>query len=199
MSTLRNSNPEFCADRSRLALSYDVARLQQEAQQAIEGTDPYIYYSVIPLTYPGERNHQVQDFSDPDWTTWEQSGLLRRCHYFLDILASLQCRTTNVRLLRLQPTAVVKEHTDPQLDLALDNQVRLHVPIFTDDRVDFRLNDRTVPLQPGELWYLRLSDPHSVHNNSDQERIQLSIDVVVNRWVREQIVMGDSNGAVGSN
>ena len=46
------------------------------------------------------------------------------------------------------------------------------------------------PLKAGELWYMRLSDPHSVHNNGQTERIQLSIDVVVNDWIRSLVVQG---------
>lgn len=76
-------------------------------------------------------------------------------------------------------------------NLELQNQVRLHVPIFTNDEVDFMLNGVRVPLKPGELWYMKLSDPHSVTNNSSQERIQLSIDVIVDDWVEDLILSGD--------
>jgi hypothetical protein len=68
--------------------------------------------------------------------------------------------------------------------------VRLHVPIFTNDEVEFLLNGTAVPLNEGELWYLRLSDPHSVLNRGQTERVQLSIDVVVNDWVVDRIVEG---------
>ena len=170
----------FGFDRSKLDLRYDVDRLQQETLNAVQATRPYINYSVIPLTAAGERNPDVTDFSDPDWTTWEQTPLLARCPYIREVLDSLQCRKTNVRLMRLEPGGELKEHTDPQLDLKFRNQVRLHVPVFTNESVEFMLNDMAVPLLPGELWYLRLSDPHSVRNNGQTERIQLSIDVVVN-------------------
>jgi hypothetical protein len=46
-------------------------------------------------------------------------------------------------------------------------------------------------MKAGELWYLRLSDLHSVQNKSPQERIHLSIDVVVNDWVEDQIAQGE--------
>ena len=180
----------FDFDRSKLRLSYDVERLQQETLEAIRGYPPYLYYSVIPLTMASGRKPNVTDFSDPDWTSWVESPLLKESPYFLEVLDSLKCRTTNVRLMRLGAGEVVQEHTDPQLNLEFRNQVRLHVPIFVNESVDFILNGTKVPLQPGELWYMRLSDPHSVHNNGQYERIQLSIDVVVNEWVEEIICAG---------
>ncbi len=178
-------------DRSKLALTYDVNRLQQDTLDAIRQLPPHIHYSVIPLTTPGERNTDVTDFSDPDWTTWVETQILTACPYIQEILNSLACRKTNVRLLRLEPGGELKEHTDPQLNLQFRNKVRLHVPIFTSDLVAFILNGTAVPLHPGELWYMRLSDPHSVHNRGQTERIQLSVDVVVNEWIENMIIQDE--------
>ncbi len=181
----------FDFDRSKLSLNFDVERLQQETLAAIHGFPPYIYYTVIPLTMARGRTKAVVDYTDPDWTTWVESPILKESPYFLEVLDSLECRKTNVRLMRLEAGGIVKEHSDPQLNLDFGNQVRLHVPIFINDSVDFILNGTKVPLQPGDLWYMRLSDPHSVHNNGPTERIQLSIDVVVNDWVEKMICEGE--------
>ncbi|MEM8641003.1 MAG: aspartyl/asparaginyl beta-hydroxylase domain-containing protein [Cyanobacteria bacterium P01_G01_bin.54] len=174
---------KFDFDRARLDRIYAVDRLQQEVLHIIQQYPPYIYYSTIPLIAPGKTNPGVTDFSDPDWTTWVEMPILNSCPYIQAVLASLDCRKTSVRLLRLEPGSIVKEHTDPTLNLDFRQQVRLHVPVFTHERVEFWLNGAIVPFQPGELWYLRFSDPHSVYNNCPTERIHLSIDVVVNDWV----------------
>ena len=187
---MSDAPPIFNFDRSRLGLNYDVERLQRETQALVEGFPPYLHYSVIPLTTPGEINPEITDFSNPDWTTWVETSALKDCQVYQEILDSLDCRKTNVRLLRLEPHGEVQEHTDPQLNLDFRNQVRLHVPVFTSESVEFMLNSTPVPLMPGELWYLRLSDPHHVRNEGDAERVQLSIDVVVNDWVEELIVNG---------
>ena len=181
----------FDFDRSKLALSYDAERLQQDTLAAIHDMPPYIFYTVVPLTIAGGRNKEVSDFSNPEWASWTQTQRLKESPYFLEVLESLECEKTSVRLMRLGPGWSVDEHTDPQLDLEFRNQIRLHVPIFVNDSVDFILNGTKVPLQPGDLWYMRLSDPHSVHNNGQTERIQLSIDVVVNAWVEEMIINGE--------
>lgn len=189
---MSNAPAVFEFDRSKLALTYDVDRLQQEILYAIKESPPYIHYSVIPLTVAGERNVNVTDFSDPDWTTWVETQLLMNCPYIQEVLCSLECRKANVRLLRLEPGGELKEHTDPQLNLQFHNQIRLHVPVFTNEFVEFMLNGVAVPLLPGELWYMRLSDPHSVRNHGQSERIQLSIDVVVNEWIKSMVSQGDT-------
>ncbi len=170
----------------------DVDRLQQEVLDVVQNFPPYFHYSVIPLTAAGKKNDDVTDFSNPDWTTWVDTQWLKACSYIQEVLTSLECRKTNVRLLRLEPGGELKEHTDPQLNLQFQNQVRLHVPVFTNELVDFVLNGTTVPLLPGELWYMRLSDPHSVRNHGRTERIQLSIDVVVNEWIEQMIISGET-------
>ena len=53
------------------------------------------------------------------------------------------------------------------------------------DRVDFRLNGERITLREGECWYLRLSDPHSVTNGGDTDRIRLVIDAAVNEWLMD--------------
>ena len=189
-ATLYRSPSTVSFDRSKLALSYDVDCLQKEVLQVIAQYPPYIYYSAIPLTMPGERNANITDFSDPDWTTWIKTKVLNECPYIQSVLSSLDCRTTNVRILRLESGGEIKAHTDPQLNVQFRNQVRLHIPIFTTEQVEFLLNGVPVPLRPGELWYMRLSDPHSVINNGPTERIHLSIDVVVNDWIETMIAQG---------
>ena len=169
-------------DRSKLRMKYDVNLLQQEVEKIVSNYPPYIYYSVIPLTLPGKINPDIDDPSHPDWREWSDSSALKSSPYIQSVLDSLQCRKTNVRLLRLEPRAIVKEHVDPQLDYRLGKQARFHVPIFCDPNVRFMLNSEEVSWAEGELWYLRLSDRHSVHNESSMERIQLSIDVAMDDW-----------------
>lgn len=54
--------------------------------------------------------------------------------------------------------------------------VRLHIPVVTNDGVDFRLNGVRCPMSAGSTWYLRLSDPHSVANRGSSDRVHLVID-----------------------
>ena len=42
-------------------------------------------------------------------------------------------------------------------------------------------------MKPGEIWYMRLSDPHKVVNKAETERVNLTIDMIPNDWVRSMI------------
>jgi hypothetical protein len=42
-------------------------------------------------------------------------------------------------------------------------------------------------MAPGEGWYLRLSDPHTVANRGDTDRVHLVIDARMNDWLAEQM------------
>jgi mannose-6-phosphate isomerase-like protein (cupin superfamily) len=72
--------------------------------------------------------------------------------------------------------------------------VRLHIPVVTNDAVDFRLNGERVVLEAGSCWYLRLSDPHSVANRGTEDRVHLVVDAEVNDWVGE-VFAGAARGS----
>jgi hypothetical protein len=38
-------------------------------------------------------------------------------------------------------------------------------------------------MAPGETWYLRLADPHSVANRGPVKRVHLVIDLILNPWL----------------
>lgn len=105
------------------------------------------------------------------------------------VLDAFNCELRSVRLMRLTPGSSIKEHNDHDLD-AEHGMARLHVPITTNPGVTFRLNGSEVAMAPGEVWYLRLSDPHSVTNLGGTDRIHLVIDAVVNDWLHNAIGRG---------
>lgn len=183
----------FDFDRSRLNRNYDIERLQQEARRAVAHVPSFISYNIVPLTIAGKRNEEITDFSNPDWTEWNETPTLKESPYIQEILDSFECRKTNIRLMRLEAGGEIRLHRDPTLNLEFRNQLRLHVPIVMNDKVDFMLNDKRVPLREGELWYLKLDDLHEVHNNGSTERIQLSIDVVWNEWIENLILEGEKS------
>ena len=179
-------------DRIRLPMSFDVARMQAEVQSLnLRG---FIYYDVMPLRSPAHlvdptipRPPPVDDYADGSWTDWLDTPALRGAAYLSEVVDTFREHTdvTLVRLLRLEAGAVVKEHTDPTLGLEQESSViRLTIPVFGGEQVEFYLNDTLVPMRSGECWYLRLSDPHRVVNAGATERINITIDMVPNEWVR---------------
>lgn len=185
-------------DRVRLPLTFDVAKLQAEVRNL--NLNQFIYYNVLPIRSPA---HLVDpslpfpppadDYADGSWTEWMDTPDLKRSPCLLEVVNTFRQHTkvTLVRLLRLEAGAVVKEHTDPTLGLHIERSVvRMTIPIFSNEQVEFYLNDKIVPMKEGECWYLRLTDPHRILNKGKVERINLTIDMIPNEWVRSIIMTG---------
>lgn len=184
-------------DRIKLSYAFNVEKMYKEIK-AMNLAD-FIYYNVLPLRSPA---HMVDpsvpippppksgDYADGSWTDWSDVAALNNSPYLSSVVDTFREHTkvTLVRLLRLAPGALVNEHTDPTLGLEQKNSViRLIIPILSDESAKFYLNNSIVPMKAGECWYLRLSDPHRINNTGNVERINLSIDVVPNDWVRSLI------------
>lgn len=182
-------------DRVKLPFIFDTAKMLKDIENMELGH--FEYYNVIPLRAPA---HIVDtslpfpppadDYADGSWTEWLNTKELLESSYLQEVVNTFREHTkvTLVRLLRLAPGAVVKEHTDPTLGLEVERSViRLTIPILDNTEVKFYLNGTEVNMGTGECWYLRLTDPHKIVNGGTTERINLSIDMIPNDWVRRSI------------
>lgn len=175
------------------ALAADLARFERRAwtahfvQQHYEGD-----WSALPLRAPAGATHPIMRIAPrPDCQDWVDTELLDASPHIRAALAIFDCALQAVRLMRLAPGSVIKEHRD--FDLCAEQGVaRLHVPILTNPQVDFRLSGARVEMAPGSLWYLRLSDPHAVANRGTNPRVHLVIDAVVNPWLEALLDAGSA-------
>jgi hypothetical protein len=191
-----NTREDFCVaprfpDRLRLPLTFDARLLARDLDRlsSVQWIRHYVKanydgdWSVLPLRSPAGETHPIRMISaDPTSRSFVETPLLQSCDYFRRVLDSFECALRVARLMRLTPGSRIKEHTDQVLSFE-DGIVRVHVPVTTNDAVEFRLNRRRVILEAGSAWYLRLSDPHSVANHGSTDRVHLVIDANVNDWV----------------
>jgi hypothetical protein len=91
-----------------------------------------------------------------------------------------------VRLLKLGPGSVIKEHRDHALGLE-DGIARIHIPILSNPDVEFVLNSQRVVMDEGESWYLNFNLPHRVVNRGSRERVHLVVDCTVNAWLHASL------------
>ena len=179
-------------DRVLLPMAFDAQRMLEEvAALTLPG---FIEYNVLPLRSPAylvdasiPRPPPVADYADGSWTDWLDTPALESSRYLTEVVDTFRAhsRVTLVRLLRLAPGAIVKDHTDPTLGLHIEKAVvRLTIPIASNDSEVFFLNDVPVPMMPGECWYLRLTDPHRIVNEGSTERINMTIDLEPNEWLK---------------
>ena len=108
--------------------------------------------------------------------------LAAQCPAMMSVVQTFDFPKKSVRLLRLRPGSKVREHRDADLGLA-DGEIRIHVPILTNDRVEFIVANRRLMLRPGEAWYIDFSQAHRIDNEGDTDRIHLVIDGRANDWV----------------
>lgn len=180
-------------DRLRLPLTFDpellardlqrlstVAWIKHFVQQNYEGD-----WSVIPLRGKAGATHPVMMiYSDPSCRDFADTPMLESCPYYRQVLASFPAPLQAVRLMRLAPGSVIKEHADNDLSFE-GGTVRFHIPVITNPYVAFYLNRERVVLEAGSCWYLRLADPHSVVNGGDTDRVHMVVDATVNDWVED--------------
>jgi hypothetical protein len=120
----------------------------------------------------------------PDISAFRDTDLLSRCTYFQEVLGTFRCPLQAARLLRLHAGSSIAEHVDHALDFD-EGEVRIHVPIVTNEGVQFFLDGARLVMAPGECWYTNVNLPHSVVNQSRIDRIHLVLDCQVNDWLRE--------------
>ena len=190
-----SNHTQSIGDRVKLPLQFDVQRIIDEVYQM--PMNNFMYYNVIPLRSPAHfvdpslpTPPSTEDYADGSWTDWLDTQELKSSPYLTEVVDMFKQHTkvTLVRVLRLAAGNIVKEHTDPTLGLEIPKSViRLTIPIINAPGVEFYLNNEIVPMKPGECWYMRLTDPHRVINNSTEDRINLTIDMIPNDWVQSLI------------
>lgn len=191
----QNKILEITKDRVQLPFNFDIEKLSQEAK--ILCHEDFVYYNVIQLRGPAHIVDSslpfpppAKDYADGSWTKWLNTNSLEKSVYLKSIVEKFQKNTkvTLVRLLRLAPYSEVKEHTDPTLGLTVEKSViRITIPILNNDKMVFNLNKTPVNMKPGECWYLDLTKPHQITNNCNEERINLTIDMIPNDWLKKLI------------
>ena len=112
---------------------------------------------------------------------YKDTPLVAECPYFSAILDGLHCEQETVRLLRLAPGSLIREHRDRGASYG-DGFLRLHIPITTNDRTRFVVDGEALPMRPGECWYADFSLVHSVQNDGATDRVHLIIDARRNDW-----------------
>jgi hypothetical protein len=199
------SEPRF-PDRLRLPFDFEPDRLAADMANFSQGTwiEHFVKqnydgdWSVIPLRALVGAKHPIQMiYSDSTRSDFEDTPMLAGSPYFREVLAAFACPLHTVRLMRLTPGSTIKEHCDHDLSFE-QGMVRIHIPVVTNDGVDFRLNGLRCIMPAGSAWYLRLSEPHSVANLGAADRVHLVIDAAVNGWVEglfQRAVQGEGQAA----
>jgi hypothetical protein len=176
-----------------LALQFDAPALQADLAQ-IKPEDWLSHFNAdyhdggwsgVALRAVGGESARL--YPDPvPAAPYADTACLARCPNIREALARLRCPLQAVRLLRLAPGGHIREHRDYGLCFE-DGVARLHVPLRSNQAVEFYLDGQRVDMRPGECWYLNFNLPHRVQNHGTDDRIHLVIDCLVDDWLRAQM------------
>jgi uncharacterized protein (TIGR03032 family) len=160
----------------QLPLRFDAARLAAEVAAVPEAAwrphpQGFAGNSALPL---------VAAAGDPgdDRTRGAMSPTphLALLPYLGQALGELRSPIGRTRLMRLDGNAEASAHADVNYYWA--ERLRVHVPVVTTPRVEFRCGERVVTMGPGEVWVFDTWRVHEVQNPEPTRRIHLVADTV---------------------
>ena len=168
----------------KLPFDFDASIIKKEIAQFSQNEYSDIYNPSVTLETLWLK-HLIVPKGGPDQPiTFEPTESLKKCPYLLSIFESFNCRTETFRIHSLDGGASIKPHVDSGYCLE-KGKVRLHIPIQTNDKVEILLEGERVQMKEGECWYCNFDVIHEVHNKSDEARIHLILDCMVNDWIKE--------------
>lgn len=178
----------------RLQVKFDVEALSRDLEivkdyqwNAILENKPSLSWKGLALRSfdgrPETLNYSGEDYFD--------TPLMDILPYMRRVVAFFKCDLRRVRLLALHPGATIGNHVDLPAESALE--IRLHLPILTNDAVSFKVDEKEIGMEPGDLWFVDVSRMHSASNSGQSVRVHLVIDCELNDWLRDLLFYRDSD------
>jgi len=175
-------------------IRFDVARMRADLQRLTESDAWLSHYdtglstawrAILLRSKHGQTSGPESQRPSWDFSDFRATEYVDRLPYFREILEQMRCPQGRIRILRLAPGGGIGEHRDvgAEVGCLAFSQVRLHVPIITNDKVTFFVGGERIRMQTGRLYYVNFSKRHFVRNDGDEARIHLVMDVKVNDWL----------------
>lgn len=91
-----------------------------------------------------------------------------------------------VRVLKIPAHQKIQKHQDGLMfNFDKIGVYRLHLPVYSNDKTVFMIDDKNYYLEPKHLYFTDVSYDHSVTNSSDVDRIHIVIDIQATKTVHE--------------
>ena len=183
-----DSNASHKITYLKLPLQFEEKKLVEDLQSILEkpwtphfNTDGYEgHWSSIALYSENGEETNIHAMHD-EQAVLKETAIMRDCLYLKEVVHAFNCPLLSVRLLNLGVGAFIKPHRDHALGYE-DGCFRLHIPISTNDQVQFMLDGQSLNMKPGECWYTNVNYEHSVANQGKTDRVHLVIDGQRNDW-----------------
>ncbi|MCW3122677.1 MAG: aspartyl/asparaginyl beta-hydroxylase protein, partial [Flavipsychrobacter sp.] len=138
----------------KLPFRFPVEQMQQEVSAIAAGWKAHYNkrdyegsWTALPLrSVNGDMGNVIADGGEA--SAFKDTSLMDQCPTLKMVADTLQCDKNAIRLLNLQPGAIIKEHRDAELYFE-SGEARIHVPILTNDAVEFYLDGERVVMDSG--------------------------------------------------
>jgi hypothetical protein len=181
----------------RLSGTYDVERLLAEVRACEQARGRWLDHKMVAAgTSVGRRMLQLRtrggrltdvDTNDEQLERFQDTELMEHAPYVRQILDEFKTTVSSVLFLALEPGGKIKEHADgPAWALGSGHEIRLHIPIVTNDDVWYVVGGQRHDPRPGEIWYGDFSKPHWFENRGQETRIYLMVNLRVSATLLER-------------
>ena len=177
----------------RFPLKIDIEGLRAELTR-MEGAKWVGHYDTTQpstwTTIPLRSINGVLDGPDAirhgDWDLYKNTPLVDGYPVMSSIIAAFKCPMARVRLSKMAARTHINAHRDIEEEVAsvAFNQVRLHIPITTNDKVVFFVGKDQLQMKAGRLYYADFAKTHWVRNDGDEARVHLFLELKMNDWLR---------------
>lgn len=174
----------------KLPFAYDPKQLQDDLQQVLSNVRMVPHFS--PDDHDGGWSAVGLIAADGDpqklarGGTYSKTPVLKHAPYMECIIDNLPSNKLRVRLMRFEKRKNIFWHYDAGENLD-GPVVRLHIPVVTNEKVEFQISHHNVRWKAGEFWYGDFSFPHRLRNGGEEDRIHLVIDLEINEFLRNTI------------
>ena len=147
------------------------------------GSNPFDIYK------PGFVKSDINIGFKLEWTSLANDPVMSPIR---EIISRLPCQFERIRFMKLAAGKSLRKHND-NIDQDIESKkiVRIHIPIRTNSEVEFTMyaNDEDergerLNLEVGRFYYLDVTQPHSVSNNSSIDRYHLVVDCYMNEQLK---------------
>lgn len=171
------------ADAFRLPLTFDPVRLEEDARRLeVLGRSPQPgphhngEWTGVAIHSAG--GIQSADPGFPGLKPYAFTAEADHAPYLRGILTSLSLPLQVVRVLALPAGGIIETHIDFDTNFQF-GLVRLHIPLRTNDAVEFLIAGRRYDMRVGEIWFGDFSRPHTVTNGGNRLRLHAVLDVEI--------------------
>lgn len=177
----------------RFPIKIDVERMRSElasleSEQWLSHYDKALAdgWTTIPVTSHDGSSDNEQSQRVGTWGHYKTTKYAEKLPYFKSLLDAFNCPFGRVRIMKLMPGSIIRTHRDTFQEVSdySFGQVRLHIPIVTNDRVVFTVDGKRIHMKEGHLYYVNFSKKHYVKNDGDAARTHLVLDLQVNDSLR---------------